>query len=358
MTQNAYLVALQLIDGLGPGRIKMLLDFYQTPQAVWESPQEELLEFKLPQQIVKNIENTRQETNPQTEFQRIIDQGIQVVSIHDPEYPSSLKEIYHPPVVLYIVGKLPSVELAIGVVGTRKISGYGKAVTHSLTAGLVEKGFCIISGLARGVDTVAHQTAIEYKGKTVAVLGGGLNQIFPAENIQLAKKIAHEHGAVISEYHPDAPSLPGNFPARNRIIAGLSQAVLVTEATKDSGSLITAKVALDQGKIVYAVPGPITTLQSEGPHELIRDGATLVRRIEDILPDFGHIGENKPNRSIESLSTLEYQIITQLAKEKAHLDELTRLLGQPSAKIASSLLKLEIAGFIFNEGNGVFVKNL
>jgi DNA processing protein len=174
----------------------------------------------------------------------------------------------------------------------------------------------------------------------------------------LAKAIVAGHGAIISEYHPDAPALPGNFPSRNRIIAGLSEAILVTEAAKESGSLITAKIALEEGKTIYAVPGPITSSQSEGPLELIKDGATLVISARDILQDFGHLSSFKPSRSVEKLSTLEYQIISQLAREKTHLDELTRLLGQTSAKVSASLLKLEIEGFVYNEGNGVYAKNL
>lgn len=358
MTNIAYLIALQLIDGLGSARLKMLLDFYQDPAILWQIPTAELKEFKLPQNILNNLEQGRLSLDPAIELQKVRDYGIQIVSLYDENYPEALKQIYHPPVLLYYVGKIPDLNSSIGIVGTRQVTGYGRLVTKSLTEGLVDRNFSIISGLARGVDTIAHQTAVDFGGQTIAVLGGGLNNIFPSENTALAQKIARSFGAVISEYHPDAPSLPGNFPARNRIISGLSQAVLVTEAAKGSGSLITAQFALEQGKTVYAVPGPINSAQSEGSLELIRDGAKLVTKAEDILEDFGHLSEIKPLRAVNRLNRLEYQIITELSKEKKHVDELTRLLGLPPAKIASSLLKLEIEGFVSSEGNGIYVKNL
>lgn len=358
MKKIAYLIVLQLVDGLGAVRLKMLLDFYQDPEIIWQTPINELREFKIPALVLKNLETARKRIDPGQEYQAVIDSGIKVISLDDPAYPEALKQIYNPPILLYYVGKLPELISAIGVVGTRQISGYGKLVTKSLTEGLVHAGLTIVSGLARGVDTVAHKTVLENSGKTIAVLGGGLNNIFPSENISLAQQIAKSSGAIISEYHPAAPSLPGNFPARNRIISGLSQAVLVTEAAIGSGSLITARLALEQGKQVYAVPGPINSSQSIGALELIRDGATLVTKVEDILADFGHLSSNKPSRQLETLNQLEYRIISELSTEKKHLDELTRLFGLPPSQIASALLKLEIEGFVSSEGNGVYIKNL
>ncbi len=358
MKNKQFLVALQLVDGLGAVRLKMLLDFYHDPKTIWEAPTEELAQFKIPQNVLTNLTKIRKTLDPIKHYEQIFNSGIRIMTINDPEYPNSLKQIHHPPVLLYMVGSFPSLELSMGVVGTRQMTGYGKVVTKQFVKELVASGFVIVSGLARGVDTTAHQTAVEESGQTIAVLGGGLNQIFPAENIHLAKAIVAGHGAIISEYHPDSPALPGNFPSRNRIIAGLSEAILVTEAAKESGSLITAKIGLEEGKTIYAVPGPITSSQSEGPLELIKDGATLVISARDVLQDFGHLSSFKPSRPVEKLSTLEYQIISQLAREKTHLDELTRLLGQTSAKVSASLLKLEIEGFVYNEGNGVYVKNL
>lgn len=358
MKNTEYLVALQMVDGLGPVRLKMLLDFYQDPKIIWDTPNNELRQFKISSPILEGLNTARKNINPQSELEKIISKGIKIISIYEEQYPKSLKNIYNPPILLYCLGTIPNLSNTIGVVGTRQVSGYGKAVTGSLTARLVESGFVIVSGLARGVDTIAHKTAVEKNGHTIAVLGGGLNKIFPAENAHLAATIAQNFGVVISEYHPDAPSLPGNFPARNRIISGLSQAVLVTEAAVDSGSLITARLTLEQGKGVYAVPGPINSSRSLGPLELIRDGATLVTKAEDILQDFGTFSSSKPKQPLESLAPIEQAIVEHLANEKMHLDELTRKIKQPSSAVASSLLKLEIAGFVSSEGNGVYSKNL
>lgn len=358
MKNLAYLICLQTINGLGPVRLKMLLEYFKDPKEIWDAPLHYLNQFKLPPAVFENMVKAKKTVDPLAQFEKIMTAKIQVVTLFDPDYPESLKEIHNPPILIYFKGNLPSIIQAVGVVGTRNITGYGKTVTRNLTQELTEAGLTIVSGLARGVDTIAHQTAVEANGKTIAVLGGGLNHIFPAENNNLASTIAEKSGAVISEYHPDAPSIPSNFPARNRILAGLSQAVLVTEATKDSGSLITARFALDQGKQVYAVPGPINSSLSAGPLELIRDGAKLVTRAQDILEDFGNLVSHKPERPLEKLTELEYKIISELAREKKHLDELTRLLEQPSAKVAASLLKLEIEGFVSSEGNGVYTKNL
>lgn len=358
MNQIAYLVALQLVNGLGAVRLKNLLDHFKLPRSIWEADLAEIINCNIPKPIIKNLQQIRKTIDPHREYQKIVDQGISVVDITDPKYPISLKQIHNPPALLFISGQLPSLDLAIGVVGTRQITGYGRNVTRQITSELVQSGFTIVSGLARGVDTVAHQTAVDFEGKTVAVLGGGINQLFPAENTRLAQAIVEKYGAVVSEYHPDMPALPGNFPARNRIIAGLSQGIVVTEATIDSGSLITAKIGLDEGKNIYAVPGPINSLQSQGPLSLIKDGATLVTEARDILLDFGHYSKDRSIKSVELLNELEYRIITLLANEKTHMDELTRKLGKPVAAIAASLLKLEIEGFVYHEGNGFYSKNL
>ncbi len=358
MNQNAFLVALQLVDGLGAVRLQKLLQHFKQPQAIWEASLADLAFCQIPQPILKNLQFMRRTLDPAVEYQKLIKQGFSLISINDDAYPTSLKQIHHPPVLLYIKGGLPSVDFAIGVVGTRQVTGYGRSVTRQITAELVQAGFIIVSGLARGVDTVAHQTAVDCNGQTIAVLGGGFNQLFPVENTRLAEIIAEKYGAVISEYHPDMPALPGNFPARNRIIAGLSQGIIVTEATIDSGSLITAKIGLDEGKNIYAVPGPITSSQSHGPLALIKEGATLVTGAKDILMDFGHYNGQPVVKEASNLSELEYQIISLLAKEKNHLDDLTRLLGQPAAKVAASLIKLELEGYVFHEGNGLYIKNL
>lgn len=269
MNNIAYLLALHSTLGLGPIRLKAILDYFKDPKLAWEAQSDRARKM-----------------DPEAYAESISKQGIKWVTIYDNHYPLLLKEIYDPPVVLYYKGEIkPYDNNAIAVVGTRRITDYGRVVTKQFTKDLVVGNLTIVSGLARGVDTQAHQTAIKEGGRTLAVLGGGLNKIYPPENKALVERIIDKHGAVLSEFPPDAKSLPGNFPARNRIISGLSLAVLVTEAPEDSGSLITARFALEQGRDVFAVPGPITSHLSKGPIDLIKDGARPVTTAGEILED-------------------------------------------------------------------------
>ncbi len=270
MKNIPYLLALHSIDGLGPIRLKAILDYFKDPKLAWEAQDKKIKSKLEPQEYAKSIK----------------DAGISWITLFDDSYPKLLKQIYDPPVVLYYKGEiLPQDENAIAIVGTRRMTGYGKAITDQFTQLLVGYGLTIVSGLARGVDSEAHLAALKSGGRTIAVLGGGLNQIYPPENKNLAEKIIAGFGAIISEFLPNALSQPGNFPARNRIISGLSKAVLVTEASEDSGSLITARLALEQGREVFAVPGPITSKLSKGPIDLIKEGAKPIFNVEDILEE-------------------------------------------------------------------------
>ena len=248
---------------------------------------------------------------------------------------------------------------AIAIVGTRKVTGYGRIVTEKFATDLSQAGLTIVSGLARGADAIAHKSAIKSSGRTIAVLGGGLNKVFPPENIRLASQIADGFGAVLSEFPPDNPSLPGNFPARNRIISGLSLATLVTEAASNSGSLITARLALEQGREVFAVPGPVTSSFSRGPYELIKEGARIVMEAQEILEELG-ISENRfvelKTNSLENMSDQEKSIISLLENEGKHIDEICRQLNLPAGAVSGTLLKLEIAGVVRSLGNGNYIK--
>jgi len=272
MKNIPYLLALHSIDGLGPIKLKEILDRFKDPKLAWEAQSTQ----------------TRKNLDPESFAETIKDQGIKWFTIYGEDYPKPLKEIYDPPVVLYYKGEItPQDQSAIAVVGTRRMTGYGKVVTQQFTKDLVARNLTIVSGLARGVDSEAHWTALRTGGRTIAVLGGGLNKIYPPENRNLAEEIVKGHGALVSEFPPNNPPLPGNFPARNRIISGLSLAVLVTEAAEDSGSLITARFALEQGRDVFAVPGPITSSLSKGPIDLIKAGARPVTNADEILEDLG-----------------------------------------------------------------------
>ncbi len=236
------------------------------------------------------------------------------------------------------------------------MTGYGKLVTEDFASKLSNAGFVIVSGLARGVDTSAHIATLNAGGKTVAILGGGLKNIFPPENTSLAEKIAASGGLVISEFPPEYPSLPGNFPARNRVISGLSKAVLVTEAASDSGSLITARLALEQGRGVYAVPGPITSGLSKGPSDLIKEGGMLVDSVEDILNDLGKDPLLMKSAVGLELSDIEKQILEEIETEAKHIDEICRNLDKPASLISGSLIKMEILGIVKGLGGGIYVK--
>ena len=365
MKNVAYLLALHSIDGLGPIRLKKVLDHFEDPKLAWEADGKNLRELGIPEITCQLLGETRRKLIPDEYLESVEKAGLKWMTIFDDDYPKLLKQIYDPPLVFYYIGEiLPALPAggqsdskAIAIVGTRKITGYGKAVTEDFTKGLVSAGLTIVSGLAIGVDTIAHKTAIDNKGRTLAILGGGLNKIFPPENIGLAKKIADGQGAVISEFPPDYPSVPGNFPARNRVISGLSLAVLVTEAAEDSGSLITARLALEQGRDVFAVPGPVTSTLSKGPISLIREGARVVMEYGEILEELGlNRVKSQASRIKEEqeLSEDEKKILSCLLNESKHIDDICRELEFSAAIVSGSLLKMEILGLVRSLGGGQY----
>lgn len=359
MNNIPYLLALHSIDGLGPIRLKAILDYFKDPKLAWEANGEELLKLGIYKNTVNLFIETRKKLEPETYAKNISDSGIKWITLFDNNYPKLLSQIYDPPLVLYYKGN-PEVlsGKSIAVVGTRKITGYGRVITEQFTKGLVDSGLTIVSGLARGIDSQAHLTAVAEGGRTVAVLGGGLDNIFPPENRGLAAKIASGFGAVISEFPPNYPSLPGNFPARNRIISGLSLAVVVIEAAEDSGSLITARLALEQGREVFAVPGPVTSTLSKGPIDLIKEGARAVFSSDEILDELGinKVQSAKFKVQSENLSEEEKKILQVLENETRHIDEIGRELQFSSPKISALLLKMEISGLVENLGAGIYCK--
>lgn len=276
MTNTNYLLALHSIKGLGPVRLKRVIDYFKDPKLAWEANIAEIQKLGIPRSIVELLSEVRKKLDPDSYAQSVQNADIKWLTVYDENYPIRLKQIYDPPTIVYYKGEILSDdEKSIAIVGTRKITEYGKTVTEKFTQDLVTAGFTIVSGLARGVDSVAHKQAIDSGGRTLAILGGGLNKIYPQENTSLVEKIISGFGAVLSEFPPDEVSLPGNFPARNRIISGLSQAVLVTEGTLDSGSFITAKIACEEGKEVFTV----------GPTELTKLGAKIAYDAKDILDE-------------------------------------------------------------------------
>lgn len=355
MNNTAYLLALHSINGLGPIRLKRLIDHFSDPKLAWEASSADLESLGILKEIVDLLLKTRQTLDPEVYAKSIEDQGIKFVTIFDESYPKLLAQIYDPPVVLYYKGEiLPKDDNSIAVVGSRKMTGYGRVVTETFASQLSYNGLTIVSGLARGVDTQAHIAALEAKGRTLAVLGGGLNRIFPLENVSLFKKIIEGYGAVLSEFTPDTPSWAINFPIRNRIIVGLSRAVLVTEAARDSGSLITAHLANDIGRDVFAVPGPITSALSEGCANLIKEGAKLVFKPQDILSEFGIESVKARSQDLNEFSIEEKRVLEVLQNESMHIDEICRKVALATSIVSAVLLKMEITGFVQNLGSGTY----
>ncbi len=353
-----FLLALHSIEGLGPSRIRKLFDFFGSFKAIWNAKIPEFSQFKFPEKLIANLKSAKTNLDPDEYWQKLQKSGIKVITIFDENYPEDLREIHGAPMVIYYKGLIDDEILAncFGVVGTRKPTGYGRVVTEKLTRELVEAGLTIVSGLARGVDTIAHTATIQAGGKTLAVLGGGLNQIFPAENLRLAEKITDGFGAILTEFPPSYPHLAGNFPARNRIIAGLSKGVLVTEAAEDSGSLITARLAIEQGREVFAVPGPITSSMSEGTSVLLKDGAKLVSSAKDILEELGIKSGPVVKASDLNLTNDEKEILELIKNESRHVDEIARELKKKISDVSSILLKLEIMGIVKNMGAGNYLQ--
>jgi DNA processing protein len=353
-----YFIALSAAPGIGPARFALLVKHFKTAENVWKAS-DKTLEKILTPALFKKFTSFRQSFDIETYLNKIKEKSIKIIPIEDNNYPRLLKEISDPPPVLYVKGQIPTGERFLAVVGARKMTSYGRQVTEILARDLVASGFTIVSGLARGVDSYSHRVTVGNKGKTVAVLGGGLDKVYPQENVALANEIAEGSGAVISEYPLGMGSVPGNFPARNRIISGLSLGVLVTEAGEESGSLITTGCAAEQGREVFAVPGPMYSKLAKGPAQLIKQGAKLVMNVEDILEEL----QLEPNVSHQISSEVkadspEEQVILEVLRDgPVHVDEITRAAKFPAAKVGSILSLMEIKGQVKSLGSGNYSLN-
>lgn len=343
------LIALNMIGGLGPVTIRKLIGFFGSAEKARTASPELLRRVDgIGPDTAARLVRGRDEVDAKGELARVRNAGLKVIACDDSSYPEPLTQIYDPPPLLYVRGELkPEDRHAIAVVGARRCSHYGMASAESLAAQIAGVGLTVVSGMARGIDTAAHRGALKAGGRTIAVLGSGLNRIYPAENARLADEIASS-GAVISEFPLDTGPHRGNFPLRNRLISGLSLGVLVVEAAKKSGSLITAAQALEQGRLVFAVPGRIDSFASRGTHALIRDGARLVESVDDICEEFPYLfpGERKAPAGGELPSPLltgdEELVFQQLAAQELSIDEIVTACSLPVAKVSASLLSLEL----------------
>ena len=351
MTPRESYIALNMIDNVGPVRVRNLIDALGSPEAILSAPQEALIKANgIGAEVAARIVEQRGEVDPAAEEAKTAKLGGRIVTQVDPEYPESLKAIYDPPLALYVVGDiLPKDRHALAVVGTRSPTHYGLSVADRLSYQLAKAGFTVISGLARGIDTAAHQGALKGGGRTFAVLGSAIDKVYPEENEELARRIS-EQGAVISEYTLGREPDRTTFPYRNRVVSGLSMGIIVVEAGLKSGAIITANEALEQGKSVFAVPGRIDMPSARGAHRLIKQGAKLIEDIDDILQEFEFLippdkkkqAEVLPERPEVPLNGEEQSVVRALWKGSLDVDTLTREAGLTSGKLSALLIGLEM----------------
>lgn len=357
MDESTYVLGFSACRGIGTKRFMYLLEHFGTSEKAWCAPSSKIITV-LGKKIGETFCEFRKTFNLSLYSCHLKKQKIAWFTPFDKRYPKLLKQLLHPPFILFAKGNISLLQnkKTIGVVGTRKVSSYGRQVTKLFTRELVKQGFIIVSGMALGVDGIAHEEALLSSGYTIAVLGSGVDRPTPREHAHLYHKILTHDGLIISTFSPGEDAHKGSFPARNAIIAGLSQGILVTEGARDSGSLITAQHAKQFGRPIFAVPGQITSYLSEGTNSLIRQGATVTSSIHDIIRHFQQISshedpqehfrlcENK--REIKARSPNEKYILDLLEKEPLLFDEIVRKMGKDSKSVGSLLSMMELQGLI------------
>ena len=368
MDSREALVALNLIEGVGPVRVRQLLELFGEPSAVLSAGKTRLLNVRgIGPETAEAISNWEKSVDLAGELKRIADYGCNVIIQSDPEYPASLREIYDPPVVLYVKGALTNADKnAVAMVGSRQTTHYGIETARKLAYQLAYVGVTVVSGGARGIDTASHQGAMSAKGRTVCVLGTGINIVFPPENQELFARIA-EHGAVVTQFPFNRNGDRQSFAIRNRIVAGMTLGTVVVEANLTSGALITANFATEYGRQVFAVPGRIDSPRSKGCHDLIKKGAKLCEGAEDILSEFEYLfpASNRPPSPGETgvLPALELSEIEQKLVDAVHenqensIDEIIRRCGLPVSAVNVGLLGLEMKRVVKQLPGKLFVRN-
>ena len=345
--QRAYWLLLSMAAGIGPVRFQRLLEICGDARGAWLASDLELAAAGLERRTIESLRHLRTRWTPETATARLARLGITALTLLDPDYPEPLRHITDPPPVLFVRGTLlPQDADAVALVGTRRATSYGLAVAERLARELASAGVTVVSGLARGIDTLAHRGAIEAGGRTLAVLANGLDQVYPPGNASLAHRIVEDGaGALVSEFPPGVPPDALNFPRRNRLISGLSRATVIVEAGERSGALITADFALEQGREVFAVPGSILSPLSAGPNTLLKQGATPVTSAQDILDALGTQPLETPlARDVPALAPDEMRVWDALGGEPRHIDELARALGQAAGELSATLVVLELKG--------------
>lgn len=355
MDSRAYFLGFSVFPGIGPQGMQKLLTYFGSAKGAWTANEKDLKAAGLSESLIGKLFDFRTKFSLQEYAEKLKQKHVDFVTTRDEEFPKPLRALRSCPFVLYFRGNktLLTNEHLLAVVGTRKITGYGHKVTEQFVSTLVDSGFVIVSGLALGVDAVAHQTTLASGGQTIAVLGSGVDICFPASNRRLYESILEKGGLIVSEYPLGMAPSVGSFPARNRIIAGLSQGVLVTEGALDSGSLITAEWSLKLGRPVFAVPGPVTSTLSQGPYALLEKGALLSVTPDVVLRTFSKSG-SAPVKTFPNETADEKQIRLLLSREPMDIDTLVRETARTAAETGVILSLMEMKGWIRQNSAGQY----
>lgn len=358
MDDIRYWVGLNLVPQIGSARTALLVDYFGDVERAWNASATSLRAAGLPQAAIERLLYYRARLDLAAEMDRLATAGVKPLTWQSPDYPRLLRDIDHPPPVLYVKGELLAVdEWAVAVVGTRHASAYGKEAARRLTRGLAEAGLTVVSGLALGIDGIAHQTALEVGGRTVAVLACGLDIVYPTRHADLARRI-EAAGALVSDYPLGTRPEASNFPPRNRIISGMSLGTLVVEAGRESGALITLRYALEQGRETFAVPGSVYQRTSEGANAAIQRGeAKLVATVQDILEELNltMAVQHREVREIVPENATEQALVACLSAEPRHIDEIVRFSGLQTAAVSSALCMMELKGLVRRVDNMSYV---
>lgn len=353
-----YWLGFNYVSGIGPAKIQALLGYFDSLAAAWQASESQLRDIGFDSRAIESLREARQTFDLDRYVRQVETSGARAITWNSPDYPNLLKQIPAAPPLIFVRGGFePADQWAVAVVGTRRLSAYGRLMTRDLVTGLAQNGITVVSGLARGIDGVAHQAALDAGGRTIAVMGCGIDKVYPPEHRDLAHAIV-DHGALVTDFPLGTEPSSANFPARNRLISGLSLGVLVVEAGEKSGALITSRFALEQDRDVFAVPGNINSPVSVGANRLIQQGAKLVMGVEDILEEMNlrMVGERAVAQVALAETAEEAALLGQLSSQPTHVDELGRLTGLPSSLVSSTLTIMELKGYVQQVGGMNYVR--
>lgn len=358
MDDTRYYLGFNLVYGIGPARLDRLINAFGSISDAWHAPAAELMHAGLEPKLIESLLAARRSLDLDAEHQRIQAAGIRILTRVDADYPAALLQTPAPPPLIYLHGTWTAADAwAVAMVGTRSPTNYGREAARRLAFDLASAGVTIVSGLALGIDAAAHSAALEAGGRTIGVLAGGVDQLYPERNRQLGRRMI-EQGALVSDQPVGTRPLPQLFPARNRLISGLARGLIVVEAGLESGALITVEFALEQGREVFAVPGSIFSRVSQGTHRLLRDGANLATCAQDVL-DMLHLTQASSQREARTElpdDPVEAAVLEQLSHEPQHIDTLGRALPMPTAQLSATLAILELKGLVRQSGAMEFVR--